>query len=354
MRTRLLLLFVLAVWASTVHTSAQTPATAAATVVMSPPAGDASTTHQLQAAGIAGDTHVPIVLFDPSGRQTVMYAQSDASGSIQVVLAPPLGGWLVGIYRGVVATGGGRAISATFSVGDGARHLFVGPDLPSPNSTVVVTGVGFPAGTVIHLILTIAGGLGERDVSAQTDSQGALHALLWPQALGFDFFSAGRYELAAPELGLSVAFFIREHPSTSFITVHDPVVTGRSTGLDLKAYVPGRYLWTVYATATGKSVGEFLFGPIDERGETATTIQFPPLPAGTYLLATPYDWGETTFSVTAPTPTITSTPTSTPTRTPTATGTPRPTATRTSTPKPVATRHSVCKRTKAHRKRCKP
>jgi hypothetical protein len=182
--------------------------------------------------------------------------------------------------------------------------------------------------------------------------------------LGFDFFSAGRYELSAPDLGLDTAFYIREHPSTSFIKVDQPIISAGSASLHLAAFSSGRYVWAVYATDSGQTAGEFLLGPINDRGEAVATVQLPALTAGRYLLATPYDWGETTFSILAPTPTATptatltptSTLTSTPTRTPrpTPTRTARPTPTHTTKPKPVATvHHKTCRRTKQHPKRCK-
>jgi hypothetical protein len=254
-------------------------------------------------------------------------------------------------------------MSATFAAGDGGTHLMVGPDLPSPNSALQVSGVGLPPSSEIHLVLTIAGGLGDRDVSARTDAQGTLISFVWPQALGFDFFSAGRYDLAASDLGLSTSFFIREHPSTSFITLDQPVEPGDSVPLQLKDFTTGRFVWAVYATDGGQPAGEFLLGPIDERGEATAMVQFPALASGWYLLATPYDWGETAFSIVAPTPTSTPSPTPTTTPSPTSTATPTPTrtakptptrtATRTATPKPRATRHKTCKRVKNHRKRCK-
>ena len=310
-----------------------------------------------------------LVMFDPAGAETVLHAGADASGTAQIRLTPTAGGWQVGVYRVVVALPGNRSISTTFSANDGGRHLMIAPDLPSPNSVVEVSGVGLPINSDVHLSLTIAGGLGRRDVSARTDDQGTLVTFLWPQTLGFDFFSAGRYELAAPDLGLDVAFFIREHPSTSFITLDPSVKPGVDVPVTLQAYPVNRYIWAVYATENGNTGGEFLWGPTDARGATAGSVQFPQLPSGRYLLATPYDWGETTFSLVEPTPTLTPTSTPTPTDTPTLTPTPRPTPThtatrtpvptprrivaRTATPKPTAIRHRTCTITKKHKRRCR-
>jgi hypothetical protein len=357
MRTRVLGLVLTVLLISTVRTSAQTSAPADPSVMISPPSGDIFTSHQVQLHGVAPNSDMLIVLFDPAGGQTMMHAVTDASGAAQLTLVPTNGAWQLGLYRAVVALGGGSSISAIFSVGDGAQHLMIGPDLPSPNSALEVSGIGLPPDSEIRLVLTIAGGLGERDVSARTDTQGTLAILLWPQPLGFDFFSAGRYELAAPDLNLDTAFFIREHPSTSFITLDSPVKPGDATPLQLQAFTPGRFVWAAYVTDAGQPAGELLLGPVDERGEVTTLVRFPALTPGRYLLATPYDWGETTFSIAAPTPTPVPTATPTGTATPIPTRTPRPTPTRTATrtaaPKPVATAHKICKRIKSHKKRCK-
>jgi hypothetical protein len=332
-------------------------------VTVSPASGGIFTLHQVQITGASANSDQLIVLFDPAGGQTVLHAQSDPSGAAQMTLAPAGGAWQIGVYRVVVALPGTRSMSAIFAVSDGGRHLMVAPDLPSPNSAVIVSGVGLPANSDAHLVLTIAGGLGQRDVSARTDGQGTLETILWPQALGFDFFSAGRYELAAPDLGLDDAFYIREHPSTSFITLDASVRPGMDVPLQLQAYATHRYVWAVYATESGQSEGEFLLGPTDDRGVTSSTIQFPDMAPGTYLIATPYDWGETTFAIPTPSPTATSTvtPTSTPTADPSptriATRTPVPTpkriATRTATPKPTAVRHRTCTLTKKRKRKCR-
>jgi hypothetical protein len=352
---------------SAARTSAQTSTAAGPVVTVSPASGDIFTQHQVKVTGATSSSDQLIVLFDPAGGQTVLHAQADASGAAEVILAPTGGAWQIGVYRVVVALPGTRSMSAIFSVNDGGKHLMAAPDLPSPNSVVEVSGVGLPANVAVHLVLTIAGGLGTRDVSARTDAQGVMFELLWPQALGFDFFSAGRYELAAPDLGLDDAFYIREHPSTSFITLDASVKPGMDVPLQLQAYAVHRYVWAVYATESGESEGEFLLGPTDERGATSNVIQFPVMPPGTYLIATPYDWGETTFAIAALPPTLTPTvtPSSTPTLTPTAdptptriaTRTPVPTpkriATRTATPKPTAVRHRTCTLTKKHKRKCR-
>lgn len=366
MRIRLLVLVLTALLLSAARTSAQTSAPTVPSIVILPPSGDISTAHQVQVHGVTPNSTVLIVVFDPAGGQTTMHLGTDASGAAELTLDPTAGAWKLGLYRVVVALSTGSAISAIFTAGDGGQHLMVEPDLPSPNSAIEVSGFGLLPNSGIHLVLTIAGGLGTRQVTARSDAHGTFSSMLWPQALGFDFFSAGRYELAAPDLGLDTAFFIREHPSTSFISLDDSMKPGANTSLRLKAFTTGRFVWVVYATDSGQPVGEFLVGPIDEHGEVTKQLQFPALAAGRYLLATPYDWGETTFSVDAPTPTSTPppptatvTPMPTRTTTPTITRTARPTPTRTATRpaihKPVVTHHKACKRTKNknHKQRCR-
>lgn len=355
MRLRLIVLVVVALSVSAARTSAQTSAPSVTGISVSPPSGDIFSTHQVSIQGAARNSDVLIVIFDPAGGQTTARVQTDATGAARLALSPPPGGWQLGVYRAVEALGGGNAASAIFTAGDGGRHLLVAPALPSPNSAIEASGIGLPSNSAIRLIMTVAGGLGTREVMAKTDEQGSFFTLLWPQELGFDFFSAGTYQLSSPDVNLSTTFFIREHPSTSFISVVNPITPGEDVPLRLNAYVPGRYVWAVYATTGGHEVGEFLLGPVDERGAIATTVVFPALSSGTYLLSTPFDWGEIAFSVYAPTATATSTATPTSTDTPTATPTltPTPTHTAKATLRKRATGHAKCTRVKHHRKRCK-
>ena len=364
-RSFVIALIALALCAASV--SAQSSASGAPSISVSPPSGDVFTAHQVVLRGATPNADLVAVVFDPAAGQTVVNVTTDSSGTAAFSLVPPAGGWQLGVYRAVVGLGGGAAISATFSAGDGGEHLVVGPALPSPNSALVVSGVGLPANSTIHFTLTIGGGLGQRDISAMTDAQGALNLLLWPQPLGFAFFTAGTYALSAPDLGVSTTFYIREHPSTSFIVVNDPVTPGARTDVHFSAFPTARYIWAVYATNLGHTAGEFLLGPTDARGSVNTAVTFPALPSGQYLLATPYDWGETSFDLSAPTATVT--PTSTATETPTATATPtptrtalptrtpRPTATRTPvrrpTPKPVKVKHRTCTHSKNRKARCR-
>jgi hypothetical protein len=252
-----------------------------------------------------------------------------------------------------VALPQGQAISATFSANDGGRHFAVGPDLPSPTSAFVVTGVGLPANSQVRLLLVLAGGLGERDLAATTDATGSLSTFVWPQEEGFDFWSAGRYELQVPQFGLDTPFFVREHPSTSFITFPPDVTPGSQARFDLSAYGTGRYLWLLAAGLGGQAGAEFLLGPTDARGFIESYVLVPNLAPGTYALGTPYDWGETTFTVPQPT----GTPTATPTISPTATVTPTATATATRTARPTAKPTSragrTCKARKGRKKACK-
>ncbi|HEX6509944.1 MAG TPA: hypothetical protein VF221_20140, partial [Chloroflexota bacterium] len=232
-------------------------------------------------------TDVTVILFDPAGGQVVLHGRSDGTGTLNMALQPAASPWQVGVYRAVVALPRGQAISATFLANDGGEHLAVRPDLPSPNSALIISGLGLPANVRIHLVLTLAGGLGQRDVSATTDASGGLSTLVWPQAIGFDFLSAGRYELQAPELGLDTAFYVREHPSTSFIHVPGTVASGADEQIGLTDYGVDRYLWARFTKLGADSGGEILAGPTDARGSVQAMIRFPDLPPGEYMLGTP-------------------------------------------------------------------
>ena len=347
--------------------SAQSTGPASPSVSVSPVSGDVFTAHQVTVRGAPVTSDLVAVIFDPAAGQTVVHLKTDALGSAVFSLVPPSSGWQIGVYRTVIGLGGGVAVSTTFSAGDGGEHLIVGPALPSPNSALAVSGVGLPANSRIHLILTIGGGLGQRDINAATDAHGSLDLLLWPQPLGFAFFTAGTYVLSAPDLGVSTTFYVREHPSTSFIAVNDPAISGERTDVRFSAFPTALYVWAVYATDSGHTVGEFLLGPTDDRGSVSAALVFAGVSSGQYLLATPYNWGETSFALVAPTATATSTPTSTETPTPTATPTPtrtalptrtpRPTATRTpvrrATPGPVKVKRHTCTRSKKRKSRCR-
>ncbi len=342
------------------HVAAKSAGPSAALAVL-PAVGGLTTVHQANLQGAPSNSPVTLVLFDPSGNQEVQQRLADATGTLSLELKPPSGSWQAGIYRLVAAVAGQDSVSATFVAGDGQPHLVVGPDLPSPTSVFMLQGSGFPPHAAVDLVVALASGLGERTVRATPDASGTFVVYVWPEQLGFSFWSAGRYEVRT-KLGsgstLSYAFYIREHPNGPAIDVPGTVVAGKPNQVEFRHYEPVRYLWSVYADATGTVVGEFLSGPTDGIGQSVGAGYFSGVAGGTYLLATPYDWGETSFEAIAPTATPTLTPSPSPTftvtPTPTPTMTPTPTPTRTLTPVRIV-RHKKCtrKQRQHHLKRCK-
>jgi hypothetical protein len=359
-----LLVLIPAVGASAQSSSQPMPT---ATVLGSTISRDGSRT--LEVNGLQSGAATTVVLLDPQGGQTVLEGVSDSSGHLELNLATPNGAWDLGVYRVAVGIGDGSSISTTFAVSDGKPAVYAGPDEPSPTSAFVLTGTGLPADQSLHLILTLAGGFGDRSLQATTDATGTFSLFVWPQEYGYPFWSAGEYILAAPDLGISTPFWVREHPSASYLSIEGPAVPDVPESVGYAHYAAGRYLWTVYADETGRILGEFLLGPSDFRGTAQAAVRFPTLVSGTYLLATPYDWGETLFTVLAPTntptpaptatarPTATATAPSSPTPRPTAKPTKRPTTKSTSRPKPTATRtpvrHPCKKHAKKRKLRCK-
>lgn len=369
MRARVLLCLCLLVLVPEVGASAQSASrpVPTATVVNSTVSPDVSRT--LEVSGLQSGAATTVVLLDPQGGQTVLQGVSDSSGHLELNLAAPNGAWALGVYRVAVGMGDGSSVSTTFAVSDGKPALYAGPDQPSPTSAFVLTGTGFPANQSLHLVLTLASGFGDRHLQATTDATGTFSLFVWPQEYGYPFWSAGEYIIAAPDLGINTPFWVREHPSASYLSVEGPAVPDVPESVGYAHYAAGRYLWTVYANSAGTVLGEFLLGPSDFRGTAQAAVRFPSLASGTYLLATPYDWGETPFTVLAPTdtpapaPTATTRPPATATATytstprPTAKPTKRPTSNTTSRPKPTATRtpiHRTCKKHAKKRKlRCR-
>jgi len=348
------------------HVSAQSTASPAALAVL-PPVGDLSAVHQVTLQGVPAKSPVTVVLFDPAGNQEVQQRLADANGTLSLDLKPASGLWQAGIYRVVAAVSGQDSVSATFVAGDGQPHLLVGPDLPSPTSVFMLQGSGFPANRTVDVVVALAGGLGERTMHTTPDAAGTFVLYLWPEQLGFSFWSAGRYEVRA-QLGsgstLSNVFYVREHPDGPAVDVPGTVVAGNPSRVEFRHYPAVRYLWAVYADMSGAVVGEFLVGPTDGIGQVIGSANFGGAASGMYLLATPYDWGETSFESVAPTatPTPTPSPSPTPTVTPTPTITPIPTPTATPTAMPTPTRTAVrvptrkkCtrKQRQHHLKRCK-
>jgi len=367
MRFRLFLIVALAVTALPFfHVSAQSTASPAALAVL-PAVGDLSTVHQVTLQRMPANSPVTVVLFDPAGNQEVQQRVADANGTLSLELKPASGSWEAGIYRVVAAVVGQDSVSATFVAGDGQPHLLVGPDLPSPTSVFMLQGSGFPPSQAVDVVVALTGGLGERTVHATPDAAGTFALYLWPEQLGFSFWSAGRYQVRV-QLGsgstLSNVFYVREHPDGPAIDVPGTVVAGNPSRVEFRHYPAVRYLWSVYADMSGAVVGEFLVGPTDGIGQVIGSANFGGAASGTYLLATPYDWGETSFQALAPTatPTPTPSPSPTPTVTPTVTMTPTPTITPIPTATPTATRTAVrvhtrkkCtrKQRQHHLKRCK-
>lgn len=304
---------------------AQSPTVVAPpSVVFTPPDGGPATTYQAHAAGLPALAAVVAVLFSPGGAQQIMPLQTDAAGSADVSLPPPAGGWQVGLYRLAIGYGSGQSVSATFATEDGTPHLFAEPLLPSPTSAFNLVGIGFGADSTVHLVLLLTGGVqGQADLQAPTDATGAFSIYVWPQQLGLTFFAAGIYQVQAPDQSLSINFTVREHPISSYVTTPDAIAPQSIDVVDFAHYTPHRYLWGIYANQSGTTMGEFLIGPTDLAGDLHSLLQFPALPPGDYLLATPYDWGETQFTV--PDPTVTPTPTAAPTLTPTLDPTTTPT-----------------------------
>jgi hypothetical protein len=320
---------------------------------VTPASGDLTTVHQLHCHGLAPGGSFTAVLLDPGGAESVTQLLADASGGLQLALTPPDGSWKLGLYRLALQRPGSRSVSATFAAGDGGPHLWAEPDLPSPTSAFNFVGIGLPPSIGLRLQLYLTGGQqAVQTLEVATDAAGNLSTFVWPQQLGLTFFAAGDYRVTAPDLGLATDFRVREHPASSEVSVDQPVILGQYTWLHLAEYSPNRYVWGVYAAPDGSIEGEFLLGPTDSRGEATAAFTFSVSSGGQYLIATPYDWGESSFMVEAntATPTATATPTGTPTSTPA----PSPTATRTATrnlkPSATPTTTHIIKPTAAPRK----
>jgi hypothetical protein len=320
---------------------------AAPSLSVDPASAAATVERDLVGHGFPASTKVPIVVFAPDGSQTALAGESDASGSLSVLLTPPGGFTQDGLYRAVLREGSGQAQSALFAVGDGKPDLSAQPAVFSPYSALQILGSGLPPTQGIDLMLTLANDRGDRTLETSTDAAGFLQMFIWPEELGESFFEAGVYRAALPALGLSVIFQVREQPTGAVVAVSGPALSGSPAPIRFRRYAPHRYLWTVYADASGYVRGEMLFGPTDVSGSLDVQGLFVGLDGGQYRLATPYDWGETTFAAipATPTPTETSTPTDT------ATATPTDFPTNTPTPAPVKYK-KVCKR-KHGKKKCK-
>jgi len=310
--------------------------------------GDVRTPHQVTAIGVAPGSPQSVLVFAPDGQQTSLQAQASDAGQVSWTLDPPWDGWQLGLYRVVLPTGSGRAISEMFVAGDGQPHLVVEPYLPSPTSALDLSGFGLASNGSLALQLTLTGGLGQKTLEVQTDDAGSFSVFVWPQQLGLPFFAAGDYKLTALNLGLSTDFRVREHPVSSAITVDGPILRGNVLPLTLHNYAANRSVWGVYADANGHALGEFVVGPTDVGGSYSGAIVAALPAAGHYLIATPYDWGESAFDTIDPTATPSATPTLTPVP---------PTATPTVKPSPGPTKVALSKKchgkyARTHRKLC--
>jgi hypothetical protein len=282
-------------------------------VVVTPVAAGLTTGRPVQISGLGPDESDVIVLFDPSGQQTVMHSQADSSGAISLSLQPPNGSWQVGMYRIAVGRPDGSSVSATFIASDGVPHLFAEPNLPSPTSALNFVGIGLPANQQLDLHLHLTGGqVAIETVPITTDANGAFSVFVWPQQFGLPFFAAGNYLVTLPSASLSTPFTLREHPVSANPSVSGPVLSGTDLPIHFQNYSANAYVWGLYADMQGNDAGEFLVGPVAAGGQADARIPLPALAPGQYLLATPYDWGETTFTVLQPTSTATPTATSRP------------------------------------------
>lgn len=314
-------------------------------VHLAPANGPPLAPRTLSATGLPSNELLTVLVIDPVGGEQTLTGSVDATGKLSIALQPPSGGWPGGLYRVVLRLGNGKAISGTFVSSDGKPHLIETPDLPSPNSALSFVGTGLPPNTNTNVVVVLTSARGEQLVSGRTDADGTLVSYLWPEQLGAPFFSAGLYKVTIPDQGLSADFAIREHPASSTITVLGSVLPNGSATVHFQNYRPNRMLWAVVANLNGRIVDQFIPGTTDARGALNAELNLADLPPGRYLLATPYEWGETSLDVLAPTPTATDTPTPTPTRTPRPKATGKPTATAT----PKAAAHAMCKQ-RAHRK----
>lgn len=351
---RAVLLSCLLILASVSIARGQSTPPAPPTLTVTPAVGDLNATHQIRVDGMP--TGAPfLLLFAPDGTQTQLHPDAE-NGSYVATVIPPDGGWMPGLYRVVLGLDGGAAISATFTAGT-ASSLSIGPPSPSPTSVFNLVGTNLPANTAVSVHLFLTGGIqGERIIPATTDASGAFSVYVWPEALGFPFFPAGIYRATLPEYNLSAQIVAREHPISATLTADGSITSGQPLGVHFAQYQPNRYLWGVYAAGNGSAAGEFLTGPTSAAESADATLALGTLAAGEYYIATPYDWGETTFTVLdPPTPTPTETPLPTPVPTPTVkprkspTKVPTRVATKVPTPRPVCKKHGK----KHHKKACK-
>jgi hypothetical protein len=333
-------IFVCALLASTSLVGAQSGSPARPAITMLQPVIGPRGNEQVQMVGLVPSATLTALVIDPTGEEQALSVNSDASGSASLALTPPDAGWRFGLYRIAVSLPNNAAMSATFAVSDGQQRLQANPYLPSPTSALLFTGMGFTPGATISLTLYLTGGQqGAHDIPVTVDAAGTFSVLVWPQQFGLPFFAAGDYRVASDD-GLSTPFRVREHPVSAAIAVSTPVASDRLSPVHFQNYQPHRFLWGLYATLDGHLAGEFLVGQTDAGGRVDASLDFGGLAPGRYLLATPYDWGETSFDVPDPTPTVTASPT------PAVTATPDPAVT--------ATRRCTHKKRCRHKRKRRP
>jgi hypothetical protein len=268
-------------------------------VSVSPETGGVMAQHVLTAHGLPPNIRLTLLLLAPSGGQLPAPAVTNADGDLVYPFRPPGGIWEVGLYRVAVGLPDGTAYSAVFAASDGGAHLYALPNLPSPTSALMFAGTGLQPDTVISLTLDLTGGqAGIVPLSAHTDDAGNFWLLLWPQQLNLPFFAAGGYRIEVPAAGLSTSFSVREHPAGSTLTGSAAVIPSDPITLTLRFYRPERYVWGVYAGMDGIETGEFISPLLGASGTVTLNLSLAHALPGQYLVATPYDWGETTFMVT--------------------------------------------------------
>lgn len=339
--------------------SAQSSAPPTPSVSVTPVAAPAGTPRVLTASGLPAASPVSIVTYDLTGAQTIQTMISASDGTLSAPLNVSDGATTSGMYRVVAASGWGASTSGLFAVTDGSPHLVAEPDLPSVTSALHVVGWGLPANQDCVVSLELANDRGTRLIDAHADSSGLLSLYVWPQQVGESFYEAGLYPVSIPALGLSAQFVVREHPGQSSMEALSPVGSDGVLHLQLTGYPAQRYIWATYERIDGTNAGEALLGQTDSVGNLIASASIPSgVDAGTYLISTPYEWGEAEFSIPVAPQEATATPAATATATATASATAMPTAsakaTRTATAAPTRkiSSHKITKprrhTTKAH------
>ncbi|MGH2443279.1 MAG: hypothetical protein ACRDFX_08965 [Chloroflexota bacterium] len=350
MRSAILTLCLVAV--TVTQALAQTGSAPSPSMTVTPVYAAGDVARAIDAQNLPPNSALQVLVIDPGNGQTVSAQQTDAGGNVHFVLTPPPNGLPQGPYRIVLALPGGRSISRVFVVGDPTPMLYELTSLPSPTSALNILGTGFPPGQEQTIDLTLANGRGDRPYPVTANADGIVTLYLWPQQLDEPFFEAGAYQIHVQSLKIEAQFDVREHPVGPSIIIDQPVRPELAMHLQLNGYRPNRIVWAVYADTSGNVLGEFVAGITDSLGHLDTQRSAPDLPSGQYLLASPYDWGETAFEEVSPTatPTLTPSPTATSSPTPSPTVTSTPTPTPTSTPKPKPTRRPTARPSPTHRK----